>query len=170
MFWALLFFFKKIILVVPGSLYEAYKSYNVPFWLAGVFLFISSAISFMVPLVRRYEQRRLSKKSGKFHFAQFSEHFNFSVCFFCSFVSNISIFFFRFTISCNSCHWTQVNKRSWRSWRRRTCPEWSRRKPRPKPVRSKSRNNFFSHRTSQRRLCILLKTEKETKGDSMNKF
>jgi hypothetical protein len=63
-------------LVVPGSLYEAFKSYDVPFWLAGVFLFISSAISFMVPLVRRYEQRRLSKKSGKFHFAQFCERFN----------------------------------------------------------------------------------------------
>jgi len=50
---------------LAGSLYEAFKSYDVPFWLAGVFLFISSAISFMVPLVRRYEQRRLSKKSGE---------------------------------------------------------------------------------------------------------
>lgn len=34
------------------------QSYDVPFFLAGVFLFISSGVSFMVPFVRRYLKRR----------------------------------------------------------------------------------------------------------------
>jgi hypothetical protein len=44
------------------------QSYDVPFWLAGIFLFISSAISFMVPLVRRWVKRKedaeLAKSAG----------------------------------------------------------------------------------------------------------
>lgn len=43
-------------------------SYDVPFWLAGVFLFISSGISFMVPFVRRYlkakEKKRQTQQSS----------------------------------------------------------------------------------------------------------
>ena len=41
-----------------GSVYDMTLSYDVPFWLAGIFLFVSAAISFTVPLVRRYVQRR----------------------------------------------------------------------------------------------------------------
>ncbi len=37
------------------------QSYDVPFWLAGVFLFISAAISFMVPCVSRYIKRKEKK-------------------------------------------------------------------------------------------------------------
>lgn len=43
---------------LAGSMFDMTQSYDVPFFLAGVFLFISSAISFMVPFVRRYLKRR----------------------------------------------------------------------------------------------------------------
>lgn len=43
---------------LAGSMFDMTQSYDVPFFLAGVFLFISSAISFMVPFVRRYMKRR----------------------------------------------------------------------------------------------------------------
>ena len=43
---------------LAGSIFDMTQSYDVPFWLAGVFLFVSAAISFMVPFVRRYLKRR----------------------------------------------------------------------------------------------------------------
>lgn len=56
----------------PGSVFDMTQSYDVPFWLAGIFLFISSAISFMVPLVRRWAKRKevaqLAKSAGNTHF------------------------------------------------------------------------------------------------------
>lgn len=41
------------------------QSYSVPFWLAGIFLFVSAAISFMVPFVRRYLKRRDKARAVK---------------------------------------------------------------------------------------------------------
>ncbi|XP_057375663.1 monocarboxylate transporter 14-like isoform X1 [Daphnia carinata] len=52
---------------LAGSVFDMTQSYDVPFWLAGVFLFISSAISFMVPCVRRWAKRKevaLKAKTG----------------------------------------------------------------------------------------------------------
>lgn len=43
---------------ILGSVFDMTQSYDVPFWLAGIFLFISSAISFMVPCVRRWVKRK----------------------------------------------------------------------------------------------------------------
>ncbi|EFX71872.1 hypothetical protein DAPPUDRAFT_326804 [Daphnia pulex] len=54
---------------LAGSVFDMTQSYDVPFWLAGIFLFISSAISFMVPLVRRWVKRKedaqLAKSAGE---------------------------------------------------------------------------------------------------------
>ena len=46
------------VFIVSGSVFDMTQSYDVPFWLAGIFLFISSAVSFMVPCVRRYVKRK----------------------------------------------------------------------------------------------------------------
>lgn len=37
-----------------GALYDTFKSYEIPFWVAGGFLITSAAISFMVPCVTRF--------------------------------------------------------------------------------------------------------------------
>lgn len=54
---------------ILGSVFDMTQSYDVPFWLAGIFLFISSAISFMVPCVRRWVKRKevalTAKTAGK---------------------------------------------------------------------------------------------------------
>lgn len=44
-----------------GSVFDMTQSYDVPFWLAGIFLFISAGISFMVPCVSRYIKRKEKK-------------------------------------------------------------------------------------------------------------
>lgn len=48
---------------LAGSVFDMTQSYDVPFWLAGIFLFISAGVSFMVPFVRRYLKRK--EKKGK---------------------------------------------------------------------------------------------------------
>ena len=46
-----------------GSVFDMTQSYDIPFWLAGGFLFVSSGISFMVPAVRRYIKKRDAKRA-----------------------------------------------------------------------------------------------------------
>ena len=46
-------------------MYDMTQSYDVPFFLAGVFLFVSAGISFMVPLVRRHIKRREQRDQHK---------------------------------------------------------------------------------------------------------
>jgi len=46
---------------LAGSVFDATQSYDVPFWLAGMFLFIAAAISFLIPCVRRFLRRRENK-------------------------------------------------------------------------------------------------------------
>jgi len=62
------FIFLFNLIFALGSVYDMTQSYDVPFWLAGIFLFISSGISFMVPLVRRWAKRKedaeLAKSAG----------------------------------------------------------------------------------------------------------
>lgn len=50
-----------MVLFVLGSVFDATQSYDVPFWLAGMFLFIAAAISFLIPCVRRFLRRRENK-------------------------------------------------------------------------------------------------------------
>lgn len=46
---------------IAGSLYDTTGSYDLPFYIAGVLLMISSALSFMIPLVdKRYNKETAS--------------------------------------------------------------------------------------------------------------
>lgn len=39
---------------LAGALYDTFENYSIPFWVAGGFLIVSAAISFMVPFITRF--------------------------------------------------------------------------------------------------------------------